>query len=215
MARVMQAQDILNDITVWGVIRLIKELELVIMAKQVSDLYTDSLTLLDRGFPSFALIYLMNNQEQPRHFIMCCKVGFNNEVKRFAQSNKFSEIIDLKPTQNAIATLRSNGFIVTDETTITVRMVKVILNSGEIEVLLTNIFDQEFFTPSDFKYLYGLRWGIETTYSKQKNQQQMEQFSGHRVICIQQDYAACLFVANLQSLIEKQCEEYLLQVNKG
>ena len=42
----------------------------------------------------------------------------------------------------------------------------------------------------------------------------MEQFSGHRVICIQQDYAAGLFVANLQSLIEKQCEDHLDQVNK-
>jgi hypothetical protein len=43
---------------------------------------------------------------------------------------------------------------------------------------------------------------------------QMEQFSGHRVICIQQDYAAGLFVANLQSLIEKQCEDYLHHVNE-
>jgi len=42
----------------------------------------------------------------------------------------------------------------------------------------------------------------------------MEQFSGHRVICIQQDYAAGLFVANLQSLIEKQSEDFLDQVNQ-
>ena len=42
----------------------------------------------------------------------------------------------------------------------------------------------------------------------------MEQFSGHRVICIRQDYAAGLFVANLQSLIEKQCDAYLHQLNK-
>lgn len=41
----------------------------------------------------------------------------------------------------------------------------------------------------------------------------MEQFSGHRVICIQQDYADGLFVANLQSLIEKQCEPYLQKIN--
>ena len=34
---------------------------------------------------------------------------------------------------------------------------------------------------------------------------QLEIFSGHRVICIEQDYAAGLFVANLQSIIEKQC----------
>jgi hypothetical protein len=94
-------------------------------------------------------------------------------------------------------------------------MVKVKLNSGEIEILLTNLYDEKLFTIDDLKYLYGLRWGIETTYGKQKNQQQMEQFSGHRVICIQQDYAAGLFVANLQSLIEKQCEDYLHQVNKG
>ena len=48
---------------------------------------------------------------------------------------------------------------------------------------------------------------------KQKNQQQLEQFSGHRVICIQQDYAAGIFVANLQSLIEKQSESFLQQTN--
>ena len=59
-----------------------------------------------------------------------------------------------------------------------------------------------------------MRWGIETVYGKQKNQLQLEQFSGHRVICIQQDYAASLFVANLQSLIEKQCENNLHRINQ-
>lgn len=60
-----------------------------------------------------------------------------------------------------------------------------------------------------------MRWQIETTYGKQKSQQQMEVFSGHKVICIEQDYAAGLFVANLQSLIEKQCERYVQQVSEG
>jgi hypothetical protein len=207
MARVMQIQDILNDITVWGDIRPIKESEQAIMAKQVSNLYQDSLTLFDRGYPSFALMYLMVNQETPRCFLMRCKVGFNKEVKQFMQSRKSSKVIELSPTSNAIATLREHGYIITAQTTVKVRMVKVKLNSGEIEILLTNLYDEKLFTIDDLKYLYGLRWGIETTYGKQKNQQQMEQFSGHRVICIQQDYAAGLFVANLQSLIEKQCED--------
>lgn len=42
----------------------------------------------------------------------------------------------------------------------------------------------------------------------------MEQFKEYRVICMQQDYVAELFVANLQSLIEKQSERYLHNVNK-
>lgn len=178
MARVMQIQDILNDITVRGIIRPIKESEKSMMAGWVSNLYEDSITLMDRGYPSYALMYLMNNQETLRRFVMRCKKGFNKEVKQFMHSRKNSKIIKLSPSANAIVTLREQGYILTGETTITVRMVKVKLSSGEVEVLLTNLYDEKLFTTEDLKYLYGLRWGIETTYCKQKNQQQMEQFSG-------------------------------------
>ena len=213
MARVMQIQDVLNDITVWGDIRPIKESEQAIIAGQVSQLSEDSLTLFDRGYPSYVLLYLLMNQEVPRYFVMRCKAGFNNEVKKFVHSRKTSKIVEWPASNAAIATLRQHGYIVTAKTTIKVRMVKIKLRTGEIEILLTNLYDEKLYTLEDLKYLYGLRWGIETTYSKQKNQQQMEQFSGHRVICIQQDYAAGLFAANLQSLIEKQCENYLGQIN--
>lgn len=213
MARVMQVQDILNDITVWGDIRPIKESEQAIMAGRVRYLFEDSLTLFDRGYPSYALMYLMLNEETPRHFVMRCKAGFNKEVKQFVRSRKSSKTIELLPTAAAIATLRELGYIVTAKTTLKVRMAKIKLPTGEVEILLTSLYCEKLFTIADLKYLYGLRWGIETTYSKQKNQQQMEQFSGHRVICIQQDYAAGLFVANLQSLIEKQCENYLQKIN--
>lgn len=213
MARVMQVQDILNDITVWGDIRPIKESEQAIMAGQVRHLSADSLTLFDRAYPGFALMYLMRNEETPRDFVMRCKVSFNNEVKQFVRSRKSSKTIELFPTANAISTLREHGYIVTAKTSLKVRMVKVKLPTGEVEILLTSLYCEKLFTIADLKYLYGLRWGIETTFGKQKNQQQMEQFSGHRVICIQQDYAAGLFVANLQSLIEKQCEHYLQKIN--
>jgi hypothetical protein len=214
MARVMQIHDILNDITVWGDIRPIKESEQAIIMNRISNLAEDSITLLDRGYPSYALMYLMNNQEKPRYFVMRCKTSFNNEVKHFIESKEHNRIIELKATSNALATLYEQGHIIRASTTVKVRMVKIKLKSGETEILLTNLYDEQLFTGEDLKYLYGLRWGIETTYGKEKNQQQMEQFSGHRVICIQQDYAAGLFVANLQSLIEKQCEDYLLQVGQ-
>ncbi|MEO6229012.1 MAG: IS4 family transposase [Ferruginibacter sp.] len=214
MARVMQLQDILNDITVWGNISPIKESEQAIIAGQVRHLSTESITLFDRGYPSYALMYLMRNEETPRDFVMRCKVGFNKEVKQFVRSRKSSKIVELLPTATAIATLREHGYIVTAQTTLKVRMVKFKLSTGEVEVLLTSLYSTKLFTVADLKYLYGLRWGIETTFGKQKNQQQMEQFSGHRVICIQQDYAAGLFVANLQSLIEKQCESYLQKINR-
>jgi len=157
MARIMQVQDILNDLTVWGQISPIKESEQAIMASYVSHLYEDSLTLFDRGYPGFALMYLMNNQEVLRHFVMRCKVGFNKEVKQFLLSSKNSKIINMKATSHSIATLREHGYIITPETTTKVRMVKVLLSSGEIEILLTNLYDQNLYTNEDLKFLYGLR----------------------------------------------------------
>lgn len=213
LARVMQIHDVLNDITVWGDIYPIEQSERAIMAKQVSHLHHESLTLFDRGFAGYGLMYLMMHEETPRHFVMRCKTTFNKEVIGFARSGKRSKIIQLKPSYKAIKMLRDNGYIVTSDTTINVRAVQINLPNGEQEILLTDLYDEKIYSLEDLKFLYGLRWGIETAYYKQKNQQQMEQFSGHRVICIQQDYAAGLFVANLQSLIEKQCETYLHQIN--
>ncbi len=213
MARVMQVYDVLNDIIVWGEMYPIKESEPAIMARQIPQLASDSLTLFDRGFAGYGLMYLMMHEETPRHFIMRCKTTFNKEVIEFARSGKRSRIVELKPCYKSIVMLKENGYIVTATTAIKVRMVQINLPDGEQEILLTDLYDEKLYSVKDLKYLYGLRWGIETAYNKQKNQQQIEQFSGHRVICIQQDYAASLFVANLQSLIEKQCEDYLHGIN--
>jgi len=213
MARILQAYDVLNDITILSDIYPIKISEKAIINSQVDNLFSDSLTLFDRGFPSYELMYLMINAERPKHFVIRCKADFNTEVKQFKRSRKNNKIIELKATSYAISGLGKKGFIITDQTSIKVRMVKIKLPSGEIEILLTNLYNEQLYTIDDLNYLYGMRWGIETSYGMQKNQLQLEQFSGHRVICIQQDFHASVFVANLQSLINKQCEDYLQRTN--
>lgn len=214
MARVMQIHDILNDLTVWGDLYPIKVSEPAIIATQIYRLGDDSITLFDRCFPGYGLMYLMLNQESPSHFVIRCATNFNKEVIEFVRSRKHSKVIELRPTTKAIAMLRDHRYIVSANTTIKVRMVKINLPTGEKEILLTSLYDEKIFSLADLKHLYGLRWGIETAFNKEKNQQQLEQFSGIRAICIQQDYAATLFVANVQSLIEKQSEQYLERVNQ-
>jgi hypothetical protein len=213
MARIMQVYDVLNDITVFSNIYPIKTSEKEIITNQINNIFSDSITIFDRGFPSYELMFLMNNEEKLKHFVIRCKVDFNNKVKQFMRSRKNNKIVELTPTANAIASLKLKGFIVTSKTIIKVRMVKIKLSSGLIEILLTNLYDEQLYSNEDLKYLYGLRWGIETSYGTQKNQLQLEQYSGHRVICIQQDFHASVFVSNLQSLINKQCDDYIKKIN--
>lgn len=213
MGRIMQIHDVLNDITVRGDIYPVKMSEQAIMATWVRHLNPESLTLFDRGFPGYGIMYMMLNEETPRHFLMRCKVDFNEQTKRFARNKKSSEVIELTPSYKSIKMLRDNKYIVTSKTTIKIRMVKFKLSSGETEILITDLYDQQLYSVEDLKHLYSLRWGIETAYGKQKNQLQMEQYSGHRVICVEQDYLATIFIANLQSLIEKQSDDHLKRLN--
>jgi hypothetical protein len=56
------------------------------MTGQTSRLFEDSLTLFNRGYPGYALMHLLLNEETPRHFVMRCKAGFNKEVKQFERN---------------------------------------------------------------------------------------------------------------------------------
>lgn len=214
MAQIMQIHDVLNDIIVWGDIYPIKKSEQSIISEKVGLLPDDGITLFDRGYPSFALIYLLQNQEKERLFVMRAKVSFNKEIKKFMDSCETDIVTYFEATEAAKETLYGQGFIISDKTKVKVRLVKVKLPGGETEVLITNLYDKEIYSIEDLSYLYFLRWGIETNYGKEKNQLQLEQFSGHRVLCIKQDYYATLFVANLQSLIGKQSHAYLNAVSR-
>jgi len=213
MARVLQTYDVLNNIIVSSNIYPLKYSEQAISANEIAGLFDDSLILFDRAFPAFELMYLMQNQERAKHFVIRCPSDFNLEVSGFEKSKASNKIFTLKATKYAVKRLRERGYIITRQTSIRVRMVKVKLSSCETEILLTNLYDKDQYSAMDLKNLYNLRWGIETCFGTQKNQLQLEQFSGHRVICIQQDFAANVFVYNLQSLIEKQCAEYLKRIN--
>jgi hypothetical protein len=85
MARGLQIHDVLNDITIWGDIFPRSYGESTILASNIERLPKDSLTLLDRGYPSYHLICRFNNEETPRHFLMRCKATFSNEVKICSQ----------------------------------------------------------------------------------------------------------------------------------
>lgn len=49
------------------------------------------------------------------------------------------------------------------------RLIRVDLPSGEIEILMTSLLDSQIYPAKIFKELYFLRWKIETFYDELKN----------------------------------------------
>jgi len=213
MGRIMSYYDVLNDITIGSCLLPISCSEQAIVNTSISTYESDMLFLYDRGFPSYATIYLHQEQEQEIKFVMRCKNKFNNEVIAFEQSKAKSQIVEFKVGYATIKELAKHGYKITIDTRIKVRLVKVFLDNGTVEILITNLYDKMQYPTKIFKDLYFKRWGIETNYNKQKNCLQLECFSGQKVITILQDFYASIFVGNLQSIINKQCEKKLEEIN--
>jgi len=77
-----------------------------------------------------------------------------------------------------------------------IRFVQVILDNGTVEVLCTNITDNERLKTSEFKELYALRWGIETYFDLIKNRLSLENFTGQSALAVKQDFFATIFLTN-------------------
>lgn len=80
--------------------------------------------------------------------------------------------------------------------TLKVRMSKVILDTGEIEYLLTNIAE-DIIEPEDMKETYFKRWQIEIGYDILKNKLHLENFTRKTKITIEQDFYAQIYTFNV------------------
>ncbi len=144
-------------------------------------------------------------EEKEVKFIIRAKESLN-QVRSFIESKQSSSIVELKPTFEAIKSLKDSGYLINYNTVIKVRLVRVELPDS-VEVLMTNLWEQEGYADNEFKELYAMRWGIETNIALQKNILQLESFSGLTPTSVIQDFYATVFVDNLHNLLIKPAQQ--------
>lgn len=211
--RMMIGFDVLNNLIINSSLGGLSVGETNVAKTWLSAMGKDRLCIYDRLFPGSTLQYLHQKYEIP--YVMRCKLGHNNRVKAFVKSKKKQKVEDWNLSQTSLTQIRNLGFKVSDKDTVRVRMVRIELDNGEVEILLTNLFDVQKFSLKSLKEVYNLRWGVETGIEFLKNTLQIEISSGQTVQSIYQDFFATIFRANVQALIEMDCEEKVKEKNQS
>ena len=93
---------------------------------------------------------------------------------------------------------------------INIRIVKVELKTGEIEILATNLSPVEF-SSQELKGLYKKRWEIETGFDRLKNYVRIEDFSGRSIELIEQDFYANVFLYNVAMCIKMDATKRIMR----
>ena len=207
-ARVSVLYDVLNNIVIEGILSPLTTGEGKLALEHLLHVNENDLIIYDRGYPSFELIY--NHIKQNSNFVIRSKGSFSNITSAFIKRGKSTQIVDIYPGQH-------NKIIEKEydkDTSVKVRLVRVELPSGEVELLITSLLDFTIHKTKDFKELYFKRWGIETFYDELKNKLKVENFSGYSNQSILQDFYAALFVSNVQTLIVSELEDEINEHTK-
>lgn len=203
-AKTFYCYDVLNELVIRSEIAPFRTGELNMAYSLIDDLQDDMLMLYDRNFCSYKMVALHLWQEKEIKFVIRARES-HKVVSSFIKSGKTSEEVLLKPTDKSIKTLYQSGYVVTKNTLLKVRLIRVDLDQT-VEVLMTNLWEIDGHLISEFKALYFKRWGVEINISRQKNILQLESFSGLKPISVEQDFYATIFVTNLFSILTKEAQ---------
>jgi hypothetical protein len=139
----------------------------------------ENLYIFDRGYPSKELFAEMIDGKMC--FLMRVRKKFNTEFDTSCRNEKVY--------------FEHNG------KQYYVRVFKVTLDSGEEEILVTNL-KAKHLSRKEAAELYFKRWGIEVKFDSLKNKLELENMSGRRVVTTYQDFWAKPDLANTMAALE-------------
>lgn len=226
MARTAHVYDVLNGITIFAYLEPYKTSERQIYFKLVKDIsnFKDQcsiekvLLLLDRGFPSIGVFAAALTSGLD--FVARCKHDFLSRITRKMiekkQKDKVFECKDLwsKMSWKHKRETKRYGLNLEVLNNTSFRIMIIDLPTGEKEILITSLIDQENYKYKEFAALYCSRWGIEEDYKFKKVRIEIENFSGITKHAISQDFHATIFSLNAHQLIVNDAQEELQEAEK-
>jgi len=201
--------DVLNQITIDAQLAPYKNRnnkkssESALLKKHIPKLKEGDLLLLDRGYPSFVLFFLL--MAQHIEFCVRMKGSWWREVREFRESGEKEKIVTFTLPDKDKDKLAEYP----DEASkpIQCRLIRVELDTGEIEILCTSLIDIKQYPHAQFKELYHFRWNEEEAYKLLKSRIELEDFSGKTAKAVKQDFHAKIFLLTLSAAYAHPIEE--------
>ena len=206
-ARASQLFDVLNRITLDAIISPKSEGERELATYHFLKLMPTDLVLLDRGYPAFWLFKLIVSMDA--HF--CARISTKWKlVRKFYNSGEKQRLVKLPATPASFAKCAELGL---NKKPIKLRLIRIELDTGETEILITSLTDTKKYPESIFADLYHCRWPVEEDYKTIKCRLQMENFSGKSIRSVYQDFHAKVFSKNLTAVIAGTVREDIQEIS--
>ena len=202
--------DALNKIVIDAVIAPAKAYEVDLSIGHLQHTAPGDMILGDRNYSSYRHLAAITKCGID-YTIRCSRSSFAAVREMFEQDIVTSRIVTLTPQPDVKKQIQAEGL----PEQITVRLVSVRLDTGELEVLVTSLLDEQEYPTEGFKELYHLRWGVEGFYGLIKERLNLENFTGKTALSVKQDFYATIFIVGLESILSQKADQELAKKSEA
>jgi hypothetical protein len=197
--------DVFNKVTIDSQIASFSVSERALLKLHLSHVKQGDLLLLDRGYQSFWLLFLL----QARGIDYCVRLNEDgmHQVKEFIGSQAKEQIVRFTLPWKDRGQLADYPDYQAKGKEISCRLITVDLGNGKQEILCTSLLDTERYPQEEFEELYHYRWDEEEAYKLLKCRIELEDFSGKTAIAVQQDFYAKIFLMSLCAIYAHPIDE--------
>jgi hypothetical protein len=175
----------------------------LVFAQHLAVLQAGDVVVGDRAYADYSVMATL--VARGGHFVIRFPRQSFTAVNAFWRAPAMDQVVTL------VVTAKARAYVTTQHLpkALPVRLVKVVLSTGEVEVLGTDLLDARSYPAAEFKEVYGWRWQHETYHDRLKNIFEVERFSGTSVQAIEQDFYGVVFLATLESILSKPAQAQL------
>jgi hypothetical protein len=227
MAKISVAFDVDNEISVHAIIDRYTSEERTLALRHLEAIrafdarthghrgHQNDLFLFDMGYP--ALYFMAVLILWGKDFVIRTSEAFLKEVQEAIQAEGDDVEIQIpvrtpdRPLSKKLLTWMPD---VDPDMVLTLRVVKLTLDDGSRETLLTTLRNRGEVPSSEFQGLYAKRWGSEGHYDVLKNILEIENFTGKSALSVRQDFYATVLTNNIRAVIHWDLQEEVAQENQ-
>ncbi|MEO7486670.1 MAG: IS4 family transposase [Ferruginibacter sp.] len=162
----------------------------------------NAIFILDRGFGNFSICKMF--EKQKRDYCIRLSTHISSFAKMAMKSAESDFLTMWKPSEMERSNCKQHGQNIKP---IQVRVSKILLDTGETELLVSNLFDAGAINETEMKQLYFMRWGIEEGIKKLKPKMKLEHFGCKKIEGIYQEFYAHIFMLNVVAIMGNEAQQ--------
>ncbi|GHT62462.1 hypothetical protein AGMMS50239_15850 [Bacteroidia bacterium] len=197
--------DVFNKVTIDSQIASFSVSERALLKLHLSHVKQGDLLLLDRGYPSFWLLFLL----QAKGIEYCVRLNEDGmqQVKDFIEGGEKERTVRFTLPGKSRGHLADYPEYQVKGKEISCRLITVDLGDGKKEILCTSLLDTENYPQEEFEELYHYRRDEEEAYKLLKCRIELEDFSGKTATAVKQDFHAKIFLMSLCAIYAHPIDE--------